>query len=149
MGGSVIEPTDIVGTWLLKHFAISIEGRAPLFPFGEDAEGMILYGATGHMSAVLSRRSRPPLGASRLETSSRTSPSRRAEAFDSYLSYAGRWRIEGNAVIHTVTMAMVPELVGQEMVRTASLHGGMLHLTYTIVPPSNNARNYELIWARP
>jgi hypothetical protein len=144
----VTNPDLLVGAWSLEQFAIHIEGRPPIFPFGADAIGSLVYARSGAMSAVLSKKARPPLGVSRLENASRADPVLRAAAFDSYLSYAGRWRLEGDTMVHTVTMASAPDNIGQDNVRSVSLDGDVLTLSYEIAPPSKNTRHYTLIWRR-
>jgi hypothetical protein len=109
---------------------------------------MLVYTASGHMSAILSRQARPPLGVSRLETAARASEKARADAFNSYLSYAGTWRIEEDRVVHSVTLSLTPDAVGAENVRNAQLNNGRLTLSYEIVPLSRNKRTYTLCWER-
>ena len=147
---------DLVGAWALDAFTIRFDdGRPALEPFGPDASGLLTYTPDGWMSAVLARGDRPPLGVSRLEASARADEAARAAAFDSYLSYAGRWRLEVDAqgdahVVHEVTLALVPELVGQDNRRAARLlDDGRLELSYHITPRSGVTRRYVLIWRRP
>jgi hypothetical protein len=96
---------------------------------------------------VLSRADRPPLAADRLETTHRAPTDQKAAAFDSYLSYAGRWRLEGGAVVHSVEVALAPNIVGTEQVRSARLEGGRLTLTYD-VPGRDGSRTFHLEWTR-
>lgn len=147
------QTTDLIGAWRLERFVITFaDGRPPRFPFGEDARGQLIYAADGRMSAVLSRAERPLLGAHRLETATQVGPAAKAQAFDSYLSYAGRWRLEGDRVIHAVELALVPEIVGIEQVRTVRLdrdeRGPRLRLSYALTARSGVERRYVLTWRR-
>lgn len=142
-------PADLIGSWALARFEITFsDGRPPVQPFGTDARGLIVYAADGHMSAVLSRADRRPLGASRLETSGAASAEAKQEAFDSYLSYAGTWRLEGDTVVHAVSLAQTPELVGVDNRRHATLDGDVLTLRYDITARSGVVRHYTLTWER-
>lgn len=114
-------------------------------PFGADARGLLMYGADGSMSAVLSRADRRPLGVERLETARHAPDAHRIAAFDSYLSYAGRWRVEGSEVVHTVELSLVPDTVGLEQRRAFALDGDTLRLTYTV---GRTPHIYELTWTR-
>jgi hypothetical protein len=144
-----MDPARLVGSWRLRRFQIAFsDGRAVVHPFGEDAQGLLVYAADGHMSAVLSRAGRAPLGATRLETSGAAPTQAKSDAFDSYLSYAGTWRVEGDAVVHTVTLAQTPELVGVENRRHATLVGHELTLSYDIRARSQVVRHYTLVWSR-
>ena len=140
---------ELVGSWSLSSFEITFsDGRAPLHPFGRDASGLLVYAADGHMSAILSRSDRAPLGVARLETSAAAGAAAKQAAFDSYLSYAGQWRVEGHSVIHTVTLAQTPELVGAENRRLATLDGDTLRLRYELTARSGVVRRYALVWRR-
>lgn len=139
-----------VGAWVLGDFRITFsDDRPPVFPFGPDAVGQILYAASGHMSAVLSRAGRPPLTASRLETAGSAPADEKASAFDSYLSYGGTWALDGDDIVHTVTHALTPNLVGQENRRRVTLGDDSVTLSYSIVARSGVERTYTLRWVRP
>lgn len=144
-----MSPSDLTGPWHLEDFTIRFaDDRPPLRPFGEGARGQLIYTADGHMSATLCRADRPPLGG-RLETSARAPADAKAAAFDGYLAYAGRWRLDGDAVVHAVDFALTPDLVGAENRRTARLIDGRLHLTYRLTARSGVERTYTLVWRRP
>ena len=125
------------------------DGRDPVYPFGEDASGLLVYAPDGYMSAVLSRAGRPSLAASRLETARRAPAEQRAAAFDGYLSYGGRWRIEGREVVHEVTHALTPNLVGAANRRRVALSEGRVVLSYDLPARSGVTRHYSLTWRRP
>ncbi len=122
------------------------DDRPDLEPFGPGATGWLLYTPT-RMAAVLSRAVRAPLDVPRLEAAHRASDAEKAEAFDSYLSYAGIWRIEdtprGPVVVHAVTEALVPNIVGNEQRRDVALDGDQLVLSYR-----GGAKTYRLTWTR-
>lgn len=142
-------PEDLWGAWELVEFEIAFsDGRPSIWPFGTDAIGMITYTPSGHMSAVLSHTSRIGLGVDRLENTRRASSDFKVMAFDSYLSYAGRFSLEGDDVIHHVDFALSPDLVGQDNRRHATLEGDLLHLRYDITPKSGVIRHYHLTWKR-
>ncbi len=145
----MVKPEDLVGAWSLARFVVTYDdGRAPLHPLGDDAQGMLVYSASGKMSAVLSRRDRRSLGMARIESSAKVTDSDKAAAFDSYVSYAGTYRVEGGAVLHDVTLALSPDVVGQTNARNATLEGDDLRLRYDVTPPSGNTRHYALDWRR-
>lgn len=122
------------------------DDRPDLEPFGPGATGWLLYTPT-RMAAVLSRADRPPLDVPRLEAAHRASDDDKARAFDSYLSYAGTWRLEstdtGPVMVHAVTEALVPNIVGLEQRRHVDLAGDRLVLSYR-----GGAKTYRLSWTR-
>lgn len=138
-----MSPEALIGTWELADFTITYsDGRPSLAPLGAGGEGMLLYAADGHLSAILSRAGRST-GSAGLEEGSASVTS------EEYVSYAGRWRLEGDIVHHTITLSLVPEVVGQTLSRRARLAEGRLTLTYERTPRSGVTRHYRLIWRRP
>ena len=85
----------LLGTWHLVRWDITYgDGRAATLPYGEDATGLILYTADGHMSACLGRAGRAPLSSA----SVRSAPeAERLAAFESWFQYAGPYRLQPRA----------------------------------------------------
>lgn len=138
---------DLAGTWMLERFTVRFEDGREVFPMGSDARGMLIYGADGTMSATLSRANREPLPTSTLEAYTRAPIGDKATAFDGYLGYVGRFRVDGDDVIHEVEMASVPNIVGASQRRRITLNGTMLMLDYT-VESSRGPRRNVLQWRR-
>lgn len=140
--------SDLVGAWDLEEFVITFQSdRERVFPFGEDARGQLLY-AGGHMSAVLSRADRAPLGVASLETAGLATVDAKAAAFSSYLSYTGLYRVEGDQVVHEVALSLVPESCGTSHVRNVSLKDDRLVLSYQVTSSSGVVRDHVLTWRR-
>lgn len=147
---STIQSEQLHGSWVLESFVIRFaDGRPDFHPFGKDAMGQLLYTPDGRMSAILARANRPRIRATSLETTAKAPPDDKAAAFDSYLSYAGTWRIEGNEVVHSVEYALSPNLVGKENRRELSFDGDRVLLTYDLSARSGINRSYILTWKRP
>lgn len=138
----------LVGGWELVRWEIAYgDGRPPSYPFGPDATGIIVYAPNGVMNASISRRGRKPLSSE----STRSAPvEERLAAFESFFSYGGRYRIEGDFVIHAVTQALNPNFVGTEQRRKMEFAlDGTLTLSATDqVPGTTIARHHRLIWKR-
>lgn len=137
----------LVGTWVLESFRVTFsDGRAALEPFDR---GYIVYTADGTMSAILTRAERPLLGAGSLERAARATEAQKAEAFDGYLSYAGRYRLEGEDIVHEVEYALVPDIVGTELRRQFTLASdGSLVLRYHLITKKDVRVDYTLTWTR-
>ncbi|MEO1269349.1 MAG: lipocalin-like domain-containing protein [Myxococcota bacterium] len=150
-GDHVPTADRLVGSWHLERFVIRYDdGRPELYPFGTHALGVLTYTAEGWMSAILSRSDRPKLGVASLETATRASETHKAQAFDGYLSYAGRWTLSGHHITHTIALALTPDLVGQAQTRQVTLaeRDTLLMLTYQRTPASGVTRHYHLDWRR-
>ncbi len=138
---------ELVGAWRLERFVVERPGRPPFQPFGADAQGLVIYAADGSMSAVLSAGGRAPLGAEGLEGAAAAGAAAKVAAFDSYLSYAGRWRLEGDEVAHTVELALVPEVVGQTLRRRVRRTPTGVELSYAAATRRGEA-TWRLFWRR-
>lgn len=97
------------------------------------------------MGAQLSVSGRPQLQAS--PTSSERLREKSA-AFDTYLAYSGRWRLDGNRVIHAVEMSLYPAWTGTELVRVVSFVGEELVLSAMPEPGSSARAVQHLRWRR-
>lgn len=123
----MLKAEDLVGAWKLVSWRIDYsDGRPTSYPFGEDAEGLIMYTPNGYMNALLHRGARGPVSTQYV----REAPEgEKAALFDSFMQYAGPFRIEGQDVIHQVEHALNPDLVGTEQLRHVALDGDTLNLS--------------------
>ena len=138
----------LVGTWELVSFHVEAsDGRPDRYPYGPDARGRIVYAADGHMMAVLSSASTGAGGS--LETAHRATEGEKARAFDRYLSYSGRWRLDGQQVHHMVDLALAPGVAGTTQTRRAVLDGERLTLSYERTSQRGIVHRFVLIWTRP
>jgi hypothetical protein len=138
---------DLVGSWDLETFEVELPDGRWVFPMGADASGRLMYGADARMSATLSAAERAPLCVPRLEAFARAPESEKAAAFDSFLSYVGRYSVEEDAVVHHVELASVPNIVGAKQRREATLERDHLILRYA-VHGSRGTRHNILRWRR-
>jgi len=118
--------SDLFGTWLLTQWDLTIDGAPRGYPMGEDAQGQIIYGADGYMSAILMMRNRPRSEAPQFH---QASPQERDIAALGYISYGGTWELRGNLVVHHVAFALFPNWIGTDLVREVSWKGADLLLT--------------------
>lgn len=142
-----LRPEDLVGTWELVAFEVELADGRRVFPMGSDARGRLMYGADGRMSATLSAADRAPLSVPRLEAYGRAPEPEKAAAFDSFLAYVGRYTVEPGAVTHHVELASVPNIVGAQQRREATVDNDSLTLRYA-VHGDRGTRHNTLRWRR-
>lgn len=143
--------SPLQGSWQLVLWDIRYgDGRPPSLPYGEQANGLIVYTAD-HMSACIARPERARLSSE----SVRSAPeAERLAAFESYFQYAGPYRLQtvnGRLqVVHQVTHALNPNFVGTEQVRNVDFDAeGVLTLSASdTVPGSSVARHHRLVWRK-
>lgn len=139
-----LTPESLLGAWSLLEWHVETGGTGRLaWPFGRDAEGLLVY-APGWMSATLSQRTRTTLSAGSVRQADEAS---RAGVVTEYLAYGGRWSIEGNTVVHEVSLALNPVLLGTRQVREVALHGAELTLSATETD-GRQQRTHRLRWRR-
>ena len=137
----------LVGSWRLVRWEIAYPatGRVST-PFGDDAAGLIVYAADGHMSVVLRRRERL---ADRRAGAPELSEHDKAFCFSSYMHYAGRWHVEGNEVVHVIEHALHPDLVGTRQRRRVELRGDELELSGDErIDAAGSLRAHRVSWRR-
>ena len=146
-GGGLELRQALVGGWRLERWEITYPatGRTSA-PFGDDAEGLIVYAPDGCMSVVLRRRARL---AERSARDVALTDQEKAACFSSYMHYAGGWRIDGSDVVHEIEHALHPDLVGTQQRRCAKLEGDVLILTGDErYDAAGNVRSHRVTWRR-
>jgi hypothetical protein len=71
-----------------------------------------------------------------------------AEAFKTFLAYAGRYTLSGEKVSHHVEVSSIQNYVGKDLVRTVKFQGDQITL---VTPPTRlngKTQTIELIWRR-
>jgi hypothetical protein len=138
--------SQLVGAWTLLSWQVfSTHPDTITEPYGSDPVGLLQYTADGWMSAAIGNRERALLTAG--ASPRRMAPELLADAYRSYFHYAGRWRIEGDCVIHSVELSLNPNMVGTEQVRQMEFAGDRLTLT-GIEPVGSMQRRHVLLWQR-
>jgi hypothetical protein len=104
--------------------------------------GLLTYTADGRVSALISydgRRSLSPGGGSLQE---------QADAFKTFLAYAGRYTLSGDKVIHHVEISSIQNYVDKDLVRTVKFQGDQIVLVTPPTRVNGKIQTLELIWQR-
>ena len=137
---------DLTGRWdIVSWEQLYDDGRREL-PLGERLTGFIRYLPDGDMVCMISRADRP-----RFEQGGQwhAPDADKARAYESMLSYAGRYRIDGDLIVHTVEASLFPNWVGGEQKRRFALQDdGTLALTARLEDGTPQARTARLAWRR-
>jgi hypothetical protein len=118
----MITEDELIGSWSLESWTIGYSDRDDFTnPYGEDPRGLLIYSNDGWMNATICRSERDPLPE---DVPFRKLPDGvKAQAFSSYFQYAGRFRVVEGDVIHYVTTALNPNMVGELDGHTLVLSG--------------------------
>ena len=92
---------QIAGTWRLIAASATSGGDRNDAPYGPNPSGFITYTGDGRVMAIISHSGRKPLA-----SGDRISASvdERAEAFATSFSYAGRYSLAGDRIVHHVRL---------------------------------------------
>ena len=136
-----------VGTWTLVSFEFRLSDGTVSYPMGNQATGIIIYDANGHMSGQLMRTDRPSFAS---DDQQKGTPEEIKAAFEGYVAYFGDYVIDEDekAVIHQTKGAMFPNLVGQDQKRFYEFSGDRLTLTTVPIQIGGVHVIGTLIWKR-
>jgi hypothetical protein len=132
----------LVGTWkLVSVTSTTLSGERDEAPYGAKPNGILTYTDDGRVSAMTSFDGRKPLPvAARVE--------QQAEAFKTFLAYAGRYRLSGDTVTHSVEIASIQNWVDQDLVRKVKFEGDRITLITPPTPSNGKMQIFELVWQR-
>jgi len=133
---------QLVGTWkLVSASSTTRNGKRNETPYGPRPTGLLTY-RDGRVFAMISYDGRKSLsagGGNREE---------QAEAFKTFLAYAGSYIFDGGKVTHHVEVSSIQNYVGKGLVRTVKFQGNQIIL---VTPPTRingEIQTLELIWQR-
>jgi hypothetical protein len=136
----------LVGTWkLVSASSAAASGEQSEPPYGMSPVGFLTYTEDGRVTALISYGGRKPL-------SSGAKPpallEEQAEAFKTFLAYAGRYRLSGDTVIHSIEISSIQNYVGKEIVRSVKFQGDQIVLVTPPTMVNGKIQTLELVWER-
>lgn len=137
---------NLIGRWdIVSWEQLYDDGRREL-PMGEKLEGFIRYLPDGDMVCMICKSERK-----RFEKGGQWNApdDEKAGAYNSMLSYAGRYAVDGNVITHTVQTSLFPNWVGGEQKRRLEVQAdGTLALLARLEENTAQARTARLVWRR-
>ena len=140
---------QLIGAWkLISYVEEPVDGSAPIYPFGKDAQGIIMYTPDGFMSAQLSVRERASFAS---HDWYKGKPEEFAAAASSYFAYTGPFQVdeEKQTVTHSMFISLFPNWIGQTQPRVVHVDRDFLTIT-TDKPMESRGKmvNPQLRWKR-
>lgn len=136
----MIDRKQLLGTWRLKSWLFVDADGNENYPFGEDAQGYLLYLESGVMSAHLSTAKRTHFTTANLFA---ITAEEALSSYDTYQSYCGQFEITPNAVLHHVELSTYPNWVGTTQTRFCKIEGDYLYISNQF-----DDREARLIWEK-
>jgi hypothetical protein len=137
----------IVGAWSLISSEFRRADGQISYPFGQDAMGLVMYDASGNVSAQLMRPDRPAFASG---DAYRGTPEEIKAAFEGLLCYFGTYEVdeEKRAIIHHVKGAYLPNWIGTDQVRFFEISGDRLTLSTPPITAQGTTIVGVLNWQR-
>lgn len=137
---------SILGTWrLVSATSIPLKGPVDPYTFGKNPSGFMTFTSDGRMSLMMADDGRKPLSV--LDRVSAPSEER-AQAFATFVAYAGTYTLSGDRLIYHVEVASIQNWVGTDLVRIIAFHDGALS-TRTLTTVKGGVKQViELMWKR-
>jgi hypothetical protein len=137
---------SVVGTWKLLSVTATSEKDGVGKPIlGQNASGLLTYTADGRMMAVISDDGRKLLSiADRVAAP----VAKRAEAYSTFMAYAGRYTFTCDRVVTHVEVASLQNWVNTDQTRFVTLQGNRMHVRNTPMLRAGVSVNIESVWER-
>ncbi|HXO31906.1 MAG TPA: lipocalin-like domain-containing protein [Candidatus Acidoferrales bacterium] len=150
MGTGAIPPAasghsndKLVGTWkLVSASSTTSTGERSESPYGAQPAGFLTYTGDGRVSALISYDGRKSL------SFGGGSPEEQAEAFKTFLAYAGTYRLDGDKVTHHVEVSSIQNYVDKDLVRSVKFKGDQIILLTPATRMNGKTQTIELVWQR-
>ena len=136
----------LVGTWKLVSAKDTTEKGEVRESYGRNPTGFLTYTADGRMIGIISVDGRKPLSVPDYISAPLAE---RAEAFSTFVAYAGTYTFTGDKVIHHVEAAWMQNYLKTDQVRTiVKLEGNRVTLRTPPFLKGGVQVTQELVWER-
>jgi Lipocalin-like domain len=136
----------LVGTWKLVSVSSSTSaGERNETPYGASPVGFLTYTQEGRVTAMISYDGRKPLSNG---DRSLATVEEQAQAFKTFIAYAGRYTLSGDKVTHHVEISSFQNYVNTDLVRNIRFQGDRIILTTPPASVNGKIQTLELTWQR-
>ena len=137
---------SVVGTWkLVSVSSTSDKGEMNKAALGQHPSGLLTYTEDGRMMAIISDDGRKPLS---IPDRVAAPAEERAQAYSTFMAYAGRYTFTCDKVVHHVEVASLQNWVNTDQTRFVTLENNRLHVRNVPQLRSGLMVTLESIWER-
>lgn len=138
--------SQLIGTWDLKRFELlNLTSNQSIYPYGTSPKGILIFSAEKYMTVALMANDRKAFATESLQFAS---VEEKTKAIETYLSYAGLWRIEDDKIFVDVKVSLLPNWTDATHYRTLQLEGDTLSFQTPIIKQGTQEIRVELQWER-
>jgi hypothetical protein len=135
----------LVGTWkLVSASSTTSKGEPSEPPYGLNPAGFLTYTDDGRVTALISYGGRKLLSGG----GGTLALQEQAEAFKTFLAYAGRYTLNGDKVSHHVEISSIQNYVDRDLVRSVKFEDDRIILVTPPTPVNGKIQTVELTWER-
>jgi len=139
----------LAGTWkLMSASSATASGERNEPPYGPNPVGFLTYTEDGRVTVLISYGGRKLLSVFPAVGDAHALLEEQAEAFSTFLSYAGRYTLTGDKVTHHIEISSIQNYVDKNLVRTIKFKNDRIVL---VTPPTlvnGKIQIVELVWQR-
>lgn len=146
----MVDKSDIIGTWIMVDRGTDdpVDAEMSLARYGKNSRGLLIISEDGWMNAAICWSDRPPL-TDDPEWHTDAPDLDRLKAFDTYISYGGKWDLKDDIFTTKVEFALNPGWVGGTQTRgMKKLPTDELLLTLSRAWPDGRVMNGWVKWRR-
>ncbi len=140
-----MDQEQILGSWKLVSFIYKAEDGTSFYPYGKEANGIIIYDKSGYMSAVITRTDRPRLST---EDFGKLPDEEKMGLARGFMTYTGQYEIQSDRILHKIEIGYIPNWAGTTFVRFPSFEDG--NLVLATLPATLRGKTFTgyLIWKK-
>jgi hypothetical protein len=139
----------LVGTWkLMSASSANTSGERNETPYGVNPVGFLTYTDDGRVTALISYGGRRRLSVLSIGGGAPGLLQEQAEAFKTFLAYAGRYTFTGDKVTHHIEISSIQNYVDKELIRTVRFEDDRIVLLTPPTAVNGKIQTVELIWQR-
>jgi Lipocalin-like domain len=143
---ALAQTQSVVGTWrLVAVKSTSLKGEVNPTAFGAKPTGYATFTANGRMTLIMCDDGRKPLSV----VDRVSAPvEERAEAFATFVAYAGRYSVEPGKVIFHIEAASIQNWVNTDLTRSTTFENDRLSLKTMTTVKGGVQQVIETVWER-
>ena len=140
-----MEHAWIEGRWRITSWRQAYDDGRIIYPFGQALDGFIEY-RDGNMSCVVTKVPRRKFSSGGQWDAN---DSDKAQAYNEYLTYCGRYTFDGSRITHHIELCLFPNWQGTSQSRLVERHNDdEITLTARVEDGTSEARTAMLSWRR-